>query len=920
MMTTNKKLLNYVAIATFLVMTGCTNGEFTTEGVSGKQITAIANNGTAATSRLEYTDNSSTLSVTWSSGDTFSMYRGTDSQTPANFTLTAGEGTQEGNFEGTLSDASSSASLFAFYPANTANTSPTAITEDISSQSGGTLSTLKAYDFMTANTTYSEGTTPSFNFSHRTAVVRFDITLPNAAKVGKSITLSATSGLYTKGTFNLSSNVLTTSDSGTITITGGSTSGSVYTVYAALFPGTLNSLQVAVTTTDGSNYTKSITSSSTTIAAGYLYTSAITLSDSNPNATDLDNLDISFDSSDATSYSYITETVDANNDDFIENSTFSNVVYIAYSGTSATVTYKVNGTSVSSISGITISKSNADVTASSSVLVNYVLSGSTSSGSFNIGSSNSSKSEITLNGVTMTNSDGPCIYIQNKRTYIVAASGTTNTLKDGTSNTLKGCIYSTDQLIFSGTGTLNVYGLYKHAICSNDYIRFRDGCNVTVGSAVSDGVHANDYVYIGGGTLNITSTNDGIEAEAGYIVVNNGSTTVNSGGDALKTSSDTSTDTRTVTIGGGYLKLTTAGVTSHAIASNGDITMTGGIIQASVSGNGSKGLKSDGTFTITDGKITVINSATACYDNTEVDVTSPSGIKAAVVNIKGGTVQCKSTGNGGKGISSDGNLTISGGIVKVITTGSTYIYNSSLDAKAKAIKSDAIMYITGGAITIKTSTDGAEGLESEYNMYISGGEMAISTYDDAINVSTYGYTLNISGGKIYAYSSKNDAIDSNGYIQISGGVVIGDGSPSPESGIDSDNNAIAITGGIVVGIGGEQASNTSLPGGTQSSVDCERFSISSGQYINISSSSGSTIMTYLAKCDITRGRFFFSSSALTSGTTYTVSKGGSFTSSSPGFYGYYTDGTYTSTNATAIGTFSGGKVCVTIDSTGGGRP
>ncbi len=897
--------------------------QYLTDGVDGEQIIVNAyNSSSITTSRLDYTDTPNNgITVDWSSGDTFSMYRGSGTQTPATFTLTDGVGTQSGTFEGTLSSANTSTSLYAIYPSNTSNTTPTSITNSIASQSGGTLNSLSAYDYMTASTTYTEGDTPSFTFTHRMAVIRFDISLPNSSVTGSTLALSANSGLYTSGTFDLTSGSLTTSSNGTITVSGGTTTSSVYTVYAVVYPGTINTLNVSVQTSDGNTYTKTYSTNSITVEAAKRYTAALTMTSNDLAATtDLDNLSIDFDSSDASSYSYITETVDSSDDDFIENSSFTNEVYIAYSGTSATVTYKVGGSAVSSISGVSIGQSGADITASSSVLVNYILSGSTTSGSFNISSDNSKKCAITLNGVTMVNADAPCIYIQSKRAYIVAASGTTNTLKDGTSNTLKACVYSTDQMIFSGSGSLTVYGLYKHGICSNDYLRFRDGCNVTVASAVTDGIHANDYIYIGGGTLNVTSTKDGIEAEAGYITVNGGSTTVTSGGDALKTSSETTTDTRDITIGGGYLKLTTTGETSHGIASNGNITMTGGIIQAGVSGNGSKGLKTDGTFTISSGKITVINSAAAFYDTDESDITSPAGIKANILNITGGTVQCKSTGKGGKGISSDGDLTISGGVVKIITTGSTYTYSSSLDAKAKGIKSDANIYIKGGAITIKTATDGAEGIESEYNMTISGGEIAISAYDDAINVSTNGYTLTIAGGKIYAYSSNNDGLDSNGYIKITGGIVIGDGSTSPEEGFDVDSGAITISGGIVIGIGGEMNSSTALPGGTQASVCCSGFSVTSGQYVNISSSSG-TIMTYKAKRTVSSGRFMFSSSALLSGTSYTLYKGSSFSGSS-GFYGYYSDGTFNTSGATTVGTFSGGTVCVKIGSSspgGGGR-
>ena len=63
---------------------------------------------------------------------------------------------------------------------------------------------------------------------------------------------------------------------------------------------------------------------------------------------------------------------------------------------------------------------------------------------------------------------------------------------------------------------------------------------------------------------------------------------------------------------------------------------------------------------------------------------------------------------------------------------------------------------------------------------------------------------------IYAYASQNDAIDAGaeenqGYLYISGGVVVALGSGQPETGLDCNSDArFQYTGGIIIAMGGGQ--------------------------------------------------------------------------------------------------------------------
>lgn len=137
-----------------------------------------------------------------------------------------------------------------------------------------------------------------------------------------------------------------------------------------------------------------------------------------------------------------------------------------------------------------------------------------------------------------------------------------------------------------------------------------------------------------GGTLDISSTNDAIECESGYISINGGNLILNSSeGDAIKTSYK-GTDTSIVP----------------------DITVTGGSINISISGQASKGLNAKGNITISGETIKVVSTGNAYYDTEEADTSSSAGIKAKenMTISSNPIITINSSGKGGKGINVDG--------------------------------------------------------------------------------------------------------------------------------------------------------------------------------------------------------------------------------------------------------------------------
>lgn len=344
----------------------------------------------------------------------------------------------------------------------------------------------------------------------------------------------------------------------------------------------------------------------------------------------------------------------------------------------------------------------------------------------------------------------------------------------------------------------------------------------------------------------------------------------------------------------------------HGIKANDYVAIGGGVLNIEVSGTAKKGISSDGYVLVSGGRTTILTSGDGEYDEDEDDVSGAAGIKADLYfQMEGGQLNIKSTGAGGKGINTDGEIIINDGDIQVITTGQTFTYSSDLDSKAKGIKSDTDVTVNGGTIKIKTTGgEGSEGLEAKGVMNINGGEIEIATYDDCINSAGDMY---LNGGYIYAFATNNDAIDSNGDLYIKGGVIVALGASGAECAIDAaEGKNIYITGGTVVGVGG---SNASYPASSSSQMSVAfQASVSSGSTLTIADGSDA-ILSFTIKRGYQSGLYLISSPDFKNGTSYTVYSGSSV--SGDDWHGLYTD-----PNVSNVGSELGS---VTAQATAGGN-
>ena len=414
----------------------------------------------------------------------------------------------------------------------------------------------------------------------------------------------------------------------------------------------------------------------------------------------------------------------------LDSITFARTVTVTYNGTSATV--DGTGDQVTH----TVSGAGVTITNSGSENVKYILTGTATNGYFKL--YGKKQQAICLNGVNLTNTAGAAINVQNGTTYLVIEG--TNTLADGSTYTAtptdedeKAALFSEDQLILQGNGSLTVNATGKSAIASDDYLHFTGSPVITAKSTAGHGVKANDYIVISSGTLDITATasmKKGISTD-GYLTIEGGTTTIAVSGNAAYDSDD-------ATYSG-----------AAGIKADGDINIAAGTLTITSTGTGGKGISTDANLYIAGGTLSV--SATGSNYGNSGGGHGPGG---------GGS---SSNSVSSKGIKADGNISITGGDITVSSKN-----HEAIEAKGTFDISSGVLYAT-------SQSDDA--INAGSHLTVSGGYvMGYSTGNDGIDANG---NLYIKGGFTYAISTKGNpevAIDANtegGYkLYVQGGVLV----------------------------------------------------------------------------------------------------------------------------------------------------
>ncbi len=489
---------------------------------------------------------------------------------------------------------------------------------------------------------------------------------------------------------------------------------------------------------------------------------------------------------------------------------------------------------------ITIEQSKAHVSITQSddlaMEITYNLSGTSSDGEFYM--AGSYKATIELNGLTLTNVNpvysGAAVHIQNsKRIDVKVISDTESTLTDAAEAGQKGCLYIKGHAEFKQKGTLNIYGNTKHGIKTGEYCTIKKA-TINVLSAVGDGLNCEQFFLIESGTLNISNAgDDGIQCDI----------------------EDTDTGS-------------TGETENHDGEDSGNVYLNGGTITISSSATAAKAIKAEGDIKAIAGTYSLTTSGKGEWDETDLETKAACGLSSdANITLSGGSFTIKATGSGGKGIKCDNTLTISdSAYVDVTTTGGLYYNNGSTENTNYTSNTDKIstsyysspkgikaglktqsgnsytysgdLQITGGTVIVSTSGYNAEGIESKNTLTISGGTITVNSYDDGINSARAMY---LKGGTITVIASNNDGIDSNANMYISGGTIMAFGASGAECGLDAaEGYDLYITGGNVLAVGGNNNSVTSTSG--SQCVLSASVTLSANSTLTVAPSSGSSTL------------------------------------------------------------------------------
>lgn len=560
----------------------------------------------------------------------------------------------------------------------------------------------------------------------------------------------------------------------------------------------------------------------------------------------------------------------------------------------------------------------------------YHLTGELTNGQVIVNVDKEEKVHLILDGVTITNSNGPAILIeQSEKVITTLEKDTVNTLTDGADYDLAddetepdAAFFSKEDLVLNGEGELVVTGNYNNGIRSKDDLIFISG-TYTV-TAVNNALKGKDSVQILDGIYTLTTTEgDGIqannadEADKGYVAIDGGRFTITSGRDGVQAETTASLQLTDMTITTGeetlsdeesykgikagtavFIQSGTYNIDSadDSLHTNGDLTILAGDFSLT---SGDDGIHADNLLTIEDGTLTVTDS----YE----------GLEASEIVINGGDLHVTASDDGlNAGGGSDANAEIgffgqdsfdgSGQMTDGAPSGTPGEPPTGEMPDGEMPADDAArepMTPPTNDATDTTDEDATSDSATDTTGRMDGGGMGgggmMGGGGDQADDSK---SITINGGTLYV-NAQGDGLDSNGNIAMTGGTVIVDGPTNGGNGSLDYNGTFELTGGTLITAGSTGMALNVSDSSSQASLGIYFDSVqAAGTIISIEDSSGNTVATYQPGKEFQH--VLFSSSELKVGETYTLVSGSEANGTSQD--GYY--GTESIINGKELGTLT----------------
>ncbi|MGN0143993.1 MAG: carbohydrate-binding domain-containing protein [Clostridium sp.] len=514
----------------------------------------------------------------------------------------------------------------------------------------------------------------------------------------------------------------------------------------------------------------------------------------------------------------------------------------------------------------------------STVVINsggtYTFSGTLNDGQIIVDSSDDDKVKIIFDGTNINCSDNSPIYVKNAdKTTIILNEGTENIISDGeayiyedeTSDEPSAAIYSKDDLVIDGEGSLVVNGNYKDGIVGKDDLKIKNG-NITV-NAIANGIKGKDSLIIVDGNVTINAGADGMKStndtntEKGYILIENGTFNITSAEDAIQADNY-------VTIKDGYFSIISGGGNEmnnddhHDKDAPPDWDM--GNFDPSQMGGRPDFNGTEGTGNVMAGG----NSDDST--STDDESISTKGIKAEKnITIDGGTFDIDACDDG---LHSNGSIIINNGDINI---------KSGDDG----IHADYTLDINDGNILIAKSY---EALEAGI-ITINGGNINVTASDDGMNASgdTDENIIYVNGGYTVV-NADGDGLDANGSIYMTDGTMIVNGPVMDNNGAIDYDGTFKMSGGLLIAAGSSGMAQSVSESSTQNCVTITLTSQKADTLVHIENEDKDEVITYAPAKEF--NSVVVCSPKLQTGSTYRVYIGGSYDGEEKD--GLYSNGTY----------------------------